>query len=267
MIRLLSLFVLLITLATTANAAVDAANTVLSSLQNVGPANTPLPFVIQTYDELNQPLTTGGLANFSAQINGAIVAHEIVDNSDGTYTGHWSAPTIGSYLLGITLETPPPSAAIQGSPFSVEVVDASISVSTSRNPTVNVSPSISVSASRNPTVSVSASVYCSSGSTSLLRSYADGVGVQGSPTCVSSSVSFTIHARDLLGRDICHGGDDFSVKIFKPNFQMASKSVVDNNDGTYTVTYKPKLDGFYVVILKLGHLPKFPPYLLYHNKC
>lgn len=234
-----------------AEAAVDAANTHLSSYDAVGAYNMPFNFVIQTYDELDMPLTQGGLANFSAQVSNGGTAGAIVDNGDGTYSGTWTAPSTGSYSLAITLETPPPSAQIEGSPYSVQAIDPSVSPSFSPSPSFSASPSL-----------------CSQGSASRAKTFAVGCGVSGTlfnpSCCVGSPATFTVYARDADGKYLCQGGDTLVATIKKP-FQatpFATFTMTDNADGSYSGSYTPDVFGIWNVMIKLNGLNlNIVPYL------
>lgn len=253
MIKFVAFVLFLSLFAQTSLGAIDASNTMLASYDATGYPNVPLQFVIQAYDDMGQPLNNGGSA-FEATIDNGGTANAILDNGDGTYSGSWIAPAPGEYQLSIFLINPPPSAHIKDSPFTIIIYGPSASFSPSFVPT----PSNSFTNTRQG---------CSNGYTSLLGSYADGEGVEGVNTCVNFVVNFTIHARDLLGCTICHGGDDFSVKIIKPNLQTSSHNFMDNNDGTYFVEYTPNMDGLWIVSIRLGSLIKLPPYIVYHDVC
>jgi len=72
--------------------------------------------------------------------------------------------------------------------------------------------------------------------TSGFASVASGAGLT-SGVVSSQPISFTIQAQDDLGNKITVGGDTFSVTSTGPS--SLSFSIVDNNDGTYTVSYVP----------------------------
>jgi filamin len=58
-------------------------------------------------------------------------------------------------------------------------------------------------------------------------------GVQGEPGV------FTIESRDRLGQKIKFGGDPYKVSVKGPFREEEAPKIVDNKDGTYTVTYLP----------------------------
>jgi filamin len=90
------------------------------------------------------------------------------------------------------------------------------------------------------------------------QSYAEGPGLV---SLVDNEPGvFTIHAVDKHGQPRHDGGDDFNVNIQNPDGSHQKPHVVDNNDGTYTVTYDPANPGDYVVNVDLeGHPIKDVP--------
>ena len=253
MARFIALLLTFCLFAQAALGATDAIYTSLSSYDQTGVPNDTLSFVIQARDESNQPMTSGG-AIFTAEVDNGGFINGIVDNGDGTYSGSWVPPTVGTYHLTIILIFPAPAGEIAGSPYSIIVTVSSATTT--------------FSATRSRSVSVTNTRQgCSGGSPSLLSSYATGEGVEGVPCCVDYTVNFTITARDLWGNPICHGGDDFSVKVIKPNLQTASHSIMDNQDGTYFVEYTPNMDGLWIISIRLGAFIKLPPYIVYHDVC
>jgi hypothetical protein len=61
---------------------------------------------------------------------------------------------------------------------------------------------------------------------------------------------FYIKSRDRFGNDMGKGGDPFEVQVQGPNGDVPAK-VVDNDDGTYTVTYNPVEHGKHTVYVNL----------------
>jgi len=61
---------------------------------------------------------------------------------------------------------------------------------------------------------------------------------------------FHIKARDRDGNDMGVGGDPFEVQVVGPNGDVPA-SIVDNNDGTYDVTYNPTVHGKHTVYVTL----------------
>eukprot|EP01100_Stratorugosa_tubuloviscum_P003947 TRINITY_DN1968_c0_g1_i1.p1 TRINITY_DN1968_c0_g1~~TRINITY_DN1968_c0_g1_i1.p1 ORF type:complete len:741 (+),score=451.97 TRINITY_DN1968_c0_g1_i1:146-2368(+) len=71
--------------------------------------------------------------------------------------------------------------------------------------------------------------------------------------------NFVIHAVDKSGKPRTDGGDPFVVKIDGPIEVIPN--VIDNNDGTYTVTYNPDVPGDYKIDVELEGQPiKGAPY-------
>jgi hypothetical protein len=72
------------------------------------------------------------------------------------------------------------------------------------------------------------------------QSYAEGEGIR--ELWDNKPTGFTIHAVDYDGNPRTDGGDPFVVKINSPNETIVPK-VVDNGDGTYSVTYAAQKTG------------------------
>jgi filamin len=79
------------------------------------------------------------------------------------------------------------------------------------------------------------------------RSYAEGPGLE-HPKDNEPAV-FTIHSVDKDGKPRTDGGDPFKVDI--SGTEKLEPEIVDNDDGTYTVTYHPDKPGPYVVKVTL----------------
>jgi len=84
-----------------------------------------------------------------------------------------------------------------------------------------------------------------------------GPGLEGA--IVDEDAPFTIAAYNRLGEPIKDGGDKFDVKVKGP-YEDVPVDYKDNNDGTYTVKYKPNDTGDHVVSVQLrgDHLPNSP---------
>eukprot|EP00667_Euglena_gracilis_P021035 EG_transcript_22888 len=93
------------------------------------------------------------------------------------------------------------------------------------------------------------------------RSFASGLGVEGGPRAKRGMLlSFTIHSRTNGGDPLLEGGEPFHVAIQGPDFDEEC-SVIDNDDGTYSVEYKPPSAGNYAVNITLHGKPLAPcPY-------
>ena len=70
---------------------------------------------------------------------------------------------------------------------------------------------------------------------------------------VRRAATFTIIACDEQGEKIGHGGDTFFVAIRGASRVRAR--VTDNEDGTYTVEYKPSVSGLYSISVSVFGLP------------
>jgi len=82
---------------------------------------------------------------------------------------------------------------------------------------------------------------------SATKSWAEGPGL--SEAWDNEPAFFTIHAVDEEGNPLEEGGDIFDVKIKGP--EDTEVEVVDNNDGTYAVSYHPQEPGDYTIDVKL----------------
>jgi len=86
--------------------------------------------------------------------------------------------------------------------------------------------------------------------TSGAYSTAAGVGL-GTNIPLYSTVQFTIYSRDVLGNLVTAGGDVYVVTNSAGPSTLTFK-VVDNNDGTYTVTYTVNVAGTYKLEVRLN---------------
>jgi len=88
------------------------------------------------------------------------------------------------------------------------------------------------------------------------KSQAYGPGLQ--EAIGGEPATFTIQARNKLGDKITHGGDAFDVEVLGPDDALVDVRVVDNKDGTYSVTYHPDEPGKYKVdVILRGVNPLF----------
>lgn len=86
---------------------------------------------------------------------------------------------------------------------------------------------------------------------SATNSYADGKGIT-APFDNEPAV-FTIHAVDEDGKHLQEGGDTFDVLLHSPSGDaLTEPTIVDNGDGTYTVTYHPDTPGEYTADVSVG---------------
>jgi len=79
---------------------------------------------------------------------------------------------------------------------------------------------------------------------SPFKSYAEGPGLQPGNKC-TEPCHFTIHAVYPNGKPKKTGGDLFDVHVEDPNYDQVKTNVVDNGDGTWSVTYQPTDPGKY----------------------
>eukprot|EP01133_Synstelium_polycarpum_P015677 gene15677-18631_t len=83
------------------------------------------------------------------------------------------------------------------------------------------------------------------------RSTVSGPGLEGGMVC--DMATFTITGRNSNDQPIKQGGEDFKSTVDGPVGPIPAL-VVDNNDGTYTVTYQPMISGmFSVQVFLRGH--------------
>lgn len=80
-----------------------------------------------------------------------------------------------------------------------------------------------------------------------------GPGIQPAGVVVPSVASFVIEARDTQGNRVAHGGDTFVVGVASGPANVAFQ-IIDNTDGTYTVSYTPAIDGDYSISIKLDDI-------------
>ena len=74
-----------------------------------------------------------------------------------------------------------------------------------------------------------------------------------SKTLVGRAAYFSIYASDASGARATRGGEAFVVAIRGPS--PATRSIRDNGDGTYTVTYCVACSGAYTVAVTLHGEP------------
>lgn len=90
-----------------------------------------------------------------------------------------------------------------------------------------------------------------------LNCFADGPGLKGGNT--AEPAVFTIHARDGDNKPVVVKENPFLVEITKPDGSDLAPKVVDNKDGTYTVTYQPTDPGQHEITVGLKN-PVAPQY-------
>eukprot|EP01127_Copromyxa_protea_P010407 TRINITY_DN2534_c0_g1_i1.p1 TRINITY_DN2534_c0_g1~~TRINITY_DN2534_c0_g1_i1.p1 ORF type:complete len:415 (-),score=146.57 TRINITY_DN2534_c0_g1_i1:24-1268(-) len=184
-------------------------------------------FTIEARNKLGQKIPFGGHP-FTAKIKGPFgedVPVSIVDNGDGTATATYTPVAPGDHVVEVKLNDIP----IKDAPFTVPI-DYSSETAHAGN------------------------------------SWADGPGLENGVNKnrqLEPSV-FTIHAVDKNGQPKTTGGDLFDVIIEDPLFDIIPATVLDNNDGTYTVNYQAKEPGINVIDIVLRN--KMKPVLYEHIK-
>jgi len=89
-------------------------------------------------------------------------------------------------------------------------------------------------------------INVSAGAISAKNTYADGEGINNSTSGVLTKV--TVHSEDDKGNAITTGGANITASLIGPEELVAY--IADNHDGTYSVTYTPKLAGSYTFNIK-----------------
>jgi len=148
--------------------------------------------------------------------SGSEIATRISDNHDGTFTVTYQPPEPGRYKIDVVLRHS------QLHLFYTHIKDSPFHVNIEAG-------------------------------SDAIKSIAFGPGLEDGVTD-QLPTTFTIQARDKNGNDMKKGGDPFDVKINGPNGPVPAK-VKDNDDGTYTVDYKPEDAGKHRVDVTLKGVP------------
>jgi len=90
--------------------------------------------------------------------------------------------------------------------------------------------------------------------TDASQSIAYGPGLEPGNYDTADKLNFTIEARDKAGKPIKQGGDDFHVDIQGPEGPLDAE-VLDNGDGTYSVSYAPTGPGPHDIAVTLDDVP------------
>jgi len=85
-------------------------------------------------------------------------------------------------------------------------------------------------------------------SQSIVENVTSGPPTQGKP------VEFKITAKDSQGKPVKNGGEKIDVKIAQPGGFLPAE-VIDNDDGTYSLTFVPKAPGKHTVTLTSNNIP------------
>lgn len=74
------------------------------------------------------------------------------------------------------------------------------------------------------------------------------------------SAMFVVQAKDHHGENRCTGGDSIQVVIQSPDGLFSRAEIFDRQNGTYTVTYRPQLEGIHVasVTIRGQHIKESP---------
>jgi len=90
-----------------------------------------------------------------------------------------------------------------------------------------------------------------------LKCYAEGPGLQGANT--AEPANFTIYAKDSNGNTVQPKENPFVVDITQPDGTELTPNVVDNRNGTYSVSYQPTETGPHEITVGLKN-PAAPVY-------
>lgn len=206
----------------------------LSSAIAATEAGNPVQLLVRTYDQYSNPLSVGGyvsdiLVTAETDTGGFKATVALTDAGDGTYTGSFTPPTIGTYLVKLFISD------VLSQPNSANAYTASGTVTTV--------------------------------ATSAAQTNATGTGVSGARVGVVAS--FTIVARDVNGKakttdDDCPSADKCAFKVtltpssptneYGISLQSYTLPVVNNltQPGTYTVSYSVPAFGSFSLSVQLN---------------
>jgi len=189
-------------------------------LEPGGKNTEPAEFTIYAILPDGRPKGRGGDADlFDVTIedaNGDLIPAKIEDNGDGTYNVSYQPKDAGNYHIDIVERNP--TNPLYYDHLKNSPVDVVIDPGTDAS-------------------------MCT----------ATGPGLEEGNLDTVDSV-FTIQARDRQGKPIKQGGDNFVVDIQGPTGEVPVK-VVDNGDGTYSVSYLPNGAGPHDIAVTLGDVP------------
>jgi hypothetical protein len=147
----------------------------------------------------------------------------VSDNGDGTYTLSYIFQQAGTYQLEVTLNE--------------QAVGTGTNISSPLRLTV-------LSATANRAIDLS-------------KTSVSGSGLAG--TVAGTAASFDITAVDALGIRLLQGGAVFTLQATPSGSNSVqstpTSNIVDNGDGTYTVTYSTSAAGVYTLSLSSGNTP------------
>ncbi|EKX41487.1 hypothetical protein GUITHDRAFT_74711 [Guillardia theta CCMP2712] len=169
-------------------------------------------FTITAKDESGVRRTSGG-DEFIVELEGTrSISGSVTDSLDGTYDVSYTPTKSGNYEASITSDKLFTASHVNGSPLTITV---------------------------NPAL------------TDFDTSIVFGEGLSIATAGVTSS--FSIQVKDTFNNLRLQGGDNFTAQLSKSLAPIVlSASIVDNADGTYQVSYLPKVEGQYNLGIYLG---------------
>ena len=168
---------------------------------------------------------------------GNAVQANIVDNNDGSYSVSYVPGVAGEYKIDVMLQGNP----INGNPFISEIRDLTLDE-------MEVKVRDGATHSRSHSHSHSLLCVCDLQGLEPSRSVAHGWGLRSGGLCVQLG-KFIVYARDNRGCRLFVGGARCEVQVLNPAEKPLSTpiTVVDNDDSTYSVVYRPEGPGWYTV--------------------
>ena len=167
----------------------------------------PAEFTIETKNMNGERIPTAGdcLKGFVEDPKGEEIPIEITDNGDGTYKAKYQPINEGPHKVNVLLKD------AYNPMIANHIKDSPININ------------------------IEAGAFPSS-------CIAFGPGIEDDKTQYIDPATFTIQAKDRHGNDIKKGGETFDIELTGPTGKLETKCV-DNNDGSYTVTYQPDENG------------------------
>jgi len=179
-------------------------------------AGVPVEFHIQTKDiNGNNHLQGGTEIHATLEDPRGTVKVEITDNGDGTYIGRYTPSTAKDLKLAVEVHT---QHFGKGHAHSSPF-------------TVHVAP----------------------GAPSAANTVAFGPGTETATAGLPALI--TVETKDDFGNKLLQGGADINGTLSLDGSDPITLSVVDNGDGTYSLSYTPEKTGNYVININLGDTP------------